>query len=66
RVEGRVEGRVEERVALVKRILAKRLGELPEWAEARIDTAKMEQLDAWVDQLATASSLSLVDILGPA
>jgi hypothetical protein len=63
RAEGRAEGRTEERSALLKRLLSKRFGDLPAWAERRIETASPDQTDAWVDAVLTGSSLA--EILGP-
>jgi hypothetical protein len=59
----RAEGRAEGRAAVLKRQLCRRFGDLPGWAEARIDAASAEQTDAWVDAVLTASSLT--EVLGP-
>ena len=59
----RAEGRAEGRAAVLKRLLCRRFGDLPGWAEGRIDAASAEQMDAWADALLTASSLG--ELLGP-
>lgn len=47
-----------ERRAL-KRLLSRRFGELPDWAERRIDeVASIEALDDLIDRAATADSLA--------
>ena len=60
RNEGRVEGAASERANLLKRLLAQRFGDLPEWAVARINTASAEQLNAWVDAILSGPSLAKV------
>ena len=47
----------------LKRLLARRFGPLPPWAEARIATASPAQLDAWIDDLLDADSLTT--LIGP-
>ena len=59
----RAEGRAEGRAVVLKRLLRQRFGDLPGWAEVRIDAASAEQMDEWVDGVLTASSLG--EILGP-
>ena len=66
RTEGRLEGRAEGRASvinIIRRQLTKRFGELPDWAEARIRTANVKQLEAWADAVLTGTSLP--EILGP-
>lgn len=43
--------------------LTRRFGRLPRWAIQRLDTAAMEQLDAWLEGIFDARSLE--DLLGP-
>ena len=43
--------------------LTRRFGRLPRWAIQRLDTAAMEQLDAWLEGIFDAQSLE--DLLGP-
>ena len=49
-IEGKAEG--------MKRLLARRFGPLPPWAEQRIAAASIAQLDAWIDGLLDAESLA--------
>jgi hypothetical protein len=41
------EGRREEAAARVKRLLASRFGDLPEWVEARLQTATLDRLEEY-------------------
>ena len=51
-----------ERRAL-RRVLGRRFGALPKWADAKIEAAGQEQVEAWLD--ASADATSLEAILGP-
>ena len=51
------EGKVEGKVETLKRLLAHRFGDLPLWAEQRIDAASIEQMDHWFDGIFDAPSL---------
>jgi len=48
-----------ERMAL-RRLLDKRFGSLPEAIEAHLDTASLEQIEAWFDKAIDAASLDEV------
>ena len=58
--EGRQEGRQEGRAELLIRQLTRRFGQLPKWAEARVNKAKSAQLEKWADAVLDASSLAEV------
>ncbi|MDZ7621069.1 MAG: DUF4351 domain-containing protein [Candidatus Competibacteraceae bacterium] len=42
---------------LLRRLLIQRFGELPDWAEARLQEAALEQLEAWSERVLEAGSL---------
>ncbi len=46
----------------LKRLLTRRLGALPEWAARRIESASIEQIDAWFDGFLDAESV--IGLLG--
>jgi len=56
--KGKVEGKAEGKAEGIKRLLARRFGPLPPWAEQRIAAASVAQLDAWIDGLLDAESLA--------
>jgi len=47
----------------VRQTLETRFGRLPEWADARLEQAKLAQLKRWNSKAITADSLS--DVIGP-
>ncbi len=61
--KGKVEGKIEGKAEGIKRLLARRFGPLPPWAEQRIATAPAPQLDAWIDGLLDAESVAA--LIGP-
>jgi len=52
------EGEAEGEARGLKRMLTRRFGALPDWAIQRINSASLEQLDAWVDGFLDAESVS--------
>jgi predicted transposase YdaD len=60
RREGRQEGRRMGEALVLRRLLIRRFGPLPEWAELRIQQAPPERLEAWAERLLDAESLSAV------
>ena len=54
---GEAEGKAEGKAGALKHLLTRRFGILPPWAERRIDTAPVEQVDAWLDGLFEAARL---------
>ncbi len=48
----------EGKASTLKRQLTRRFGSLPTWAEQRIDAANIEQLDAWLDGIFDAESVT--------
>lgn len=67
RQEGRQEGRREGTQSEAARILGLqsrlRFGTLPDWAEARLAQAPLEQLEGWIEAVLTAESLE--GVIGP-
>lgn len=63
RVEGRNQGRLEGEIAVLARLLTRRFGPLPTWAEARLHAATEEALAEWTDAVLDAASLT--EVLGP-
>ena len=55
--EGQAKGRAEEAARLLKRLLARKFGPVPDHLRARVDTAPLEQLEAWSDQIIDATTL---------
>jgi predicted transposase YdaD len=62
--EGKIEGKIEGKAESLKRLLTRRYGPLPAWAEQRIDAATAAQLDGWLDGIFDAANLE--DLIGPA
>jgi hypothetical protein len=60
REEGRKEGRLEGEAVLLRRLLLRRFGAVPAWAEARLDAATTEQLEAWGDRVLDTTTLDEV------
>lgn len=58
--QGRQEGRQEGEVRLLLRLLRKRFGDLPGWAEERLHQASCGMLEIWSDRILTASTLDEV------
>jgi len=59
---GRAEGRIEGEAKLLVRQLSRRFGQLPKWAESRINKAEPAQLENWADAVLDASNLT--EVLG--
>jgi predicted transposase/invertase (TIGR01784 family) len=55
--EGRMEGKVEGERVVLRRLLSRKFGELPESVRARLEQASIEELERWTEQLLNASSL---------
>jgi predicted transposase YdaD len=58
--EGRQEGRQEGEAALLKRLLARRFGALPDAVQVRLTTADVDQLEEWAIKVLDAESLDEV------
>jgi hypothetical protein len=58
--KGRKEGRIEGERQLLRRLLVRRVGQLPRWAADRIDAADPAHLRRWEDRLLTAPTLERV------
>lgn len=61
--KGEAKGEARGKAKGLKLLLTRRFGRLPRWAIQRLDTAAMEQLDAWLEGIFDAQSLE--DLLGP-
>ncbi len=55
--KGIAEGRLEGESRLLRRLLERRFGVLPEWASEQLISASEEQLEAWGEALLTAPTL---------
>ena len=60
--EGRQEGRQEGEAALLRRLLVRRFGALPAWAEENLARASIEELETWGDRVLEAATL--IEVLG--
>lgn len=50
-------GKAEGKASLLKRLITRRFGELPEWAEERISKGNSTQLEVWVDGIFDAKNI---------
>jgi hypothetical protein len=55
---GLAKGLLQGKVAILKRMLVRRFGELPEWAESRLAAARAQELDRWSDCILDAGRLT--------
>ena len=60
--KGREEGLLRGKATVLKRLIDRRFGEVPEWAEQRMEGATSEELDLWIDRVLDAERLA--DIFG--
>ncbi|MBM3379172.1 MAG: DUF4351 domain-containing protein [Betaproteobacteria bacterium] len=58
--QGMVQGMQQGEIAVMKRLLHKRFGELPEEVELRLHKATPEQLEVWTDRVLDAQTLEEV------
>ena len=58
--EGIQQGMQQGEIAVLKRLLHKRFGELPEEVELRLQKATLEQLEVWTDRVLDAQTLAEV------
>lgn len=58
--KGKAEGKAEGQAELLGRILRRRFGELPAWAEQRLAQATAAQLEDWADHVLDAATLETV------
>lgn len=61
--KGKVEGKAEGKADGLKRLLGHRFGTLPGWAVERIDGARIEQLNSWLDRIFDATDVE--HLIGP-
>ena len=59
---GEKKGRQEGEAALPRRLLVRRFGALPAWAEECLAQASLEQLETWGDRMLDAATLA--EVLG--
>jgi predicted transposase YdaD len=57
KARGEAKGEATGKASTLKRLLTRRFGPVPTWAEQRIDTAPVTQLDAWLDNIFDAANL---------
>jgi hypothetical protein len=57
KLEGEQTGKLEGKTDALKRLLRIRFGDLPPWAQSRIDAATLGQLDTWLDGIFQAATL---------
>nr|VFJ51706.1 MAG: conserved hypothetical protein (putative transposase or invertase) [Candidatus Kentron sp. FW]VFJ69514.1 MAG: conserved hypothetical protein (putative transposase or invertase) [Candidatus Kentron sp. FW] len=57
-MEGRVEGELKGRIAVLRRQLVRRFGELPDWAQTQLHNADAAQLEVWSERILDAVSLT--------
>ena len=60
RQQGRQEGIQQGEMSLLMRLLVRRFGALPSWAEQRLEQASLEDLERWADRVLDASTLAEV------
>ena len=60
REAGITEGRVEGQTRLLRKLLERRFGVLPEWATKRLSCASEQELEAWAEAILTAQTLEAV------
>ena len=60
RQEGMQKGRQEGEQILLQRMLTRRFGEIPDWAQKRLLQASPEQLEQWADRLLDVPTLDAV------
>jgi len=58
--KGLQQGLQEGEVIMLKRLLTRRFGSLPAWAEQRLEQASPEELEVWADRLLEAQQLEEV------
>ena len=61
--KGKAEGEAKGKASTLKRLLTRRFGAVPAWAERRIDAAVVAQLDSWLDGIFDAANVE--DLIGP-
>ena len=62
KLEGKLEGNLEGELKLLRRLLIRRFGPLPDWAERRLMDAEPAQLERWGEQVLEAKALEDVFI----
>jgi predicted transposase YdaD len=55
--KGKAEGKAEGQAAVLKRLITRRFGKLPKWAEKRIDKADTTQLETWAEAIFDARTI---------
>ncbi len=57
---GEQRGRQQEAASLLRRQLTRRFGPLPDWAEQRLQTAPLAELESWAERVLDATTLEAV------
>ena len=58
--EGRIEGQQLGEALILRRLLTRRFGSLPDWAEQRLQRATAAELEEWAEQVLDAPTLDAV------
>ena len=58
KAEGLAEGQLKGQIALLRRQLTRKFGELPDWVEPKLAQASATELEAWSEQVLEVESLS--------
>jgi flagellar biosynthesis/type III secretory pathway protein FliH len=62
--QGRQEGLQQGEVTVLRRLLSRRFGPLPAWAEERLAQASLQELEQWTDRVLEAPQLDAVFAAG--
>jgi predicted transposase/invertase (TIGR01784 family) len=57
KAEGLAEGEAKGKAELLKNLLTRRFGQLPDWAIAKIESANIEQLELWAEGIFDVNSI---------
>ena len=63
KAQGIVEGRAQGQRLLLRRQLVRRYGQMPDWAERRLERAQPARIEQWADRVLDGGSLA--DVRGP-
>ena len=58
--KGLQQGLQQGEVIMLKRLLTRRFGPLPTWAEQRLEQASLQELEGWADRVLEAQRLEYI------
>lgn len=58
--KGKAEGLAKGKAELLKRLLTRRFGQLPDWAIIQIETAEIAQLELWAEAIFEAQNIEVL------